>query len=417
MDQQLFVQNNNRTFPKEDRIFSLNSRAKAKMAEKGASHVANGVIGALLSEEGELVVFPSVVGQLKKLAPADYAEYAPIIGIPSFREAVKNGILGGYIPKKKTEVAGSIGGTGAIRNAIANYSAPKDRILTSDWYWSPYRIIAGELGREIDTYRMFDGKGEFDLKAFGEKARELAACQGRLMIILNTPAHNPTGYSLDDRDWKGLTKILTDITEDLGVRIVLLIDAAYMDFAGTPEESRAFLPWLDDLPEHVLPLIAYSASKGFTMYGMRCGALMCMAEEEEVLDEFRRACEFSSRGTWSNGVRAAQTVIANIHSDPSALGKLEKERAFYREMLAERGRVFEKALSSYGIKSVPFRAGFFSCIETDKAEELSLLLEESDVFAVPLKKGVRISLASITLKQCETVAEAVSAALNLPLPK
>ncbi|HML36327.1 MAG TPA: aminotransferase class I/II-fold pyridoxal phosphate-dependent enzyme [Bacillota bacterium] len=413
MEELIFVQGNNRTFPKEDRIFSLNQRAKSRAAEKGPDRVVNSVIGALLSEDGNLVVFPSVVEQIAKLTPVDYAEYAPIIGTAPFRATVKKAILGEYIPKRMTEVAGSMGGTGAIRNAVANYSAPGDKILTSDWFWSPYNIITSELGRSMDTYRMFDEKGEFDLNSFEQKARELAESQGRLMVIINTPAHNPTGYSLNDRDWEGVKRVLAEITRDLRVRPVLLIDAAYMDFAGTQDEIRSFLPWLDDMPENVLPLIAYSASKGFTLYGMRCGALMCMSADEKVLEEFRRACEFSSRGTWSNGVRAAQTVIAGLYADPPALAKLEEEREHYREMLAERGRIFEKAIASYGKKCVPFRSGFFVCIETERAEELSRLLEEADIFAVPLKKGVRVSLASISREQCERVAKTISTTLDI----
>ena len=33
-----------------------------------------------------------------------------------------------------------------------------EKVLTSDWHWSPYKILAGEIGREISTYELFDGQ-------------------------------------------------------------------------------------------------------------------------------------------------------------------------------------------------------------------------------------------------------------------
>ena len=66
-----------------------------------------------------------------------------------------------------------------------------------------------------------------------------------------------------------------------------MVDIAYLDFAGEAYEYRAFLKKLTGLPHHILPLIAFSASKGFTMYGMRCGALLCLAPTAELAKEFR----------------------------------------------------------------------------------------------------------------------------------
>ena len=40
------------------------------------------------------------------------------------------------------------------------------------------------------------------------------------------------------------------------------------------------------LDENILILIAFSASKGFTMYGLRNGALLCVTSKEEIAKEF-----------------------------------------------------------------------------------------------------------------------------------
>ena len=318
MSDYILAKQNGRTIPLEDKIFGISSRAKAMIAEKGADKVINATIGSLLDDEGKLVVLSSVVDTMKTLNPVDFADYAPIGGTPQFREAVKKAAFGSFQPSCFTEAVATPGGTGAIRNTISNYSRMGDKILTSDWHWAPYNTIAGELGRCIDTYPMFDENGMFHVNAFGEKVRELIAEQKSLVIILNTPAHNPTGYSLTLEDWSGVLNVLRG-EAGKAESIVLLVDAAYIDFAGDEEEYRRFLPELEKLPENILPIIAYSLSKTYTLYGTRCGAMICMAQTAEVAAEFRRVCEFSSRGSWSNSAKLAQVILSKIYADEELL--------------------------------------------------------------------------------------------------
>lgn len=84
-----FVKENNRVIPTEDKVFALSGRAKAAIAKKGKDAVINATVGALLDDNGDLVVMSSVVDAIKTLDPVDYAEYAPITGTPAFKDAVK----------------------------------------------------------------------------------------------------------------------------------------------------------------------------------------------------------------------------------------------------------------------------------------------------------------------------------------
>ena len=310
MSDYILAKQNGRKIPLEDKIFGISNRAKKMIAEKGAENVINATIGSLLDDDGKLVVLSSVVDVVKSLEPVDFADYAPIGGIPQFREAVQKAAFGGFQPKTVTEAVATPGGTGSIRNAIANYSAPGEKILTSDWHWAPYNTIAGEMGRSVDTYQMFDEDGSFNAAGFSAKVNGLVAEQGSLVIILNTPAHNPTGYSLSLSDWDQVMAAVKAAAAHAR-SIVLLVDVAYIDFAGDEEEYRRFLPKLEDVPENVLPIIAYSLSKTFTLYGTRCGAMICMAQTPEIASEFRRVCEFSSRGSWSNSAKLAQVILSN----------------------------------------------------------------------------------------------------------
>ncbi len=407
----ILAQQNDRIIPVEDKIFQLNGRAKKMIKEVGADKVINGTIGALLSDDGTLAVMKSVVESIRKLEDNDFAEYAPIGGIPSFKKAIEKAAFGDYRPKGYVETVATPGGTGGIRNVIANYSCCGDSIITSDWYWAPYKTLCKEQGRELITYKLFDEQGKFNFKSFVSIVEKVAKEQRRVTILLNTPAHNPTGYSLEDKEWDKIIEIL-NCENFKGIPISLFIDVAYIDFAGDPHEVRKFMPKLERLNENVLPIIGYSASKTFTAYGMRTGAMICIAKSKEIAQEFKSVCEFSARNTWSNCNRSGQQVVANIYEDSETLMAVEQERKIFRDILLERGKVFEEKSREVGLDIVPFDAGFFTCISCDNSEEVSENLARKGLFVVPLTKGIRISIASISKEQCVKAVEIISSVLK-----
>ena len=236
---------NGRVIPAQDKVFGISGRAKDAIKAKGHENVANATIGALLDDDGRLIVLSSVDGAVKNLKPVQYAEYAPIAGIPGFKEAVTKAALGDFKTDRHIGIVATPGGTGALRNTIANYSCPGDKILTHDWCWPNYQNIAAEQGRGFETFEMFDEAGKFNFADLEYKINKLLRIQDRLVLILNTPANNPTGYSLSVDEWQQVVAILNRVPDD---RIVaLLVDIAYIDFAGDEKEVRAFLPELEEL--------------------------------------------------------------------------------------------------------------------------------------------------------------------------
>ena len=410
MEEMIFASRQGRNIPKEDKIFGINNRAKAMIAREGKEKVVNATIGALLDDDGELIVLSSVNDVFKNLSPKEFAEYAPISGTPEFKKAVKQDALRGYEPKGFVEASATPGGTGAIRNTIANYTDRGDSLLVADWYWSPYGTIAAEQGRKVETFAFFNDERKFNAEDFKIKAESLLSRQQRLVIILNTPAHNPTGYSLTTEDWNNIKTVLEALPAEK--KITLLVDVAYIDFAGDEEEYRSFLPILEDMPENVLTLISHSLSKAYTLYGMRCGALICLAKTEEIAEEFKRVCEFSSRASWSNCARAPQVILSKIYSDPELKAKVFEERQGYREMLLRRGRAFEKAAAECGLEMVPFDAGFFASIPCSNPDEVAARLEKEGIFLVPLAKGLRVSVASVSEEVCCSLPARILAAMK-----
>jgi aromatic-amino-acid transaminase len=403
---------NNRVIPVEDKIFGINQKAKEMAAQAGADKVVNATIGSLLDDDGNLVILSSVVEVLKNLTPVDYADYAPIAGTPEFIKSIKKAAFGSFVPKAYTEAVATPGGTGAIRNTIQNYSKRGDQVLTSDWYWSPYSTIAQDIERSITTYTLFDAEGKFNIGSFESKVKELLAKQDDLIIILNTPAHNPTGYCFTMEDWNNIINAVNDAAKDSTKKIILLVDVAYLDYAGDEEEHRKFFPLLDNFPSNILVVVAYSLSKSCTMYGMRSGAMICMTQDKEIADEFKTVCAFSSRGTWSNCNRAAMATLSNIYADEDLLAKVTHERQGYCRMLVERGHTFANVAKEVGLKTVPFEAGFFVTVPCENADEVGLELQKEGIFTVPVGKGLRVSIAAISKERCRMLPPIMKKAID-----
>jgi len=393
-----------------DKLFGVSSLAKQRIAEIGKEKVIDSTIGVLLDDEGELIVLSSVVDVLKALAPKDYAAYAPISGVPAYLEAVKTAVFGDIPRKGHIEACYAPGGTGALRNAVSCYTKVGDSILTSDWHWAPYKMIAAEQERNLVTYTLFDEQGKFNQASFAEKLNEILKTQDQAMVIINTPAHNPTGYTFTLEDWDKVNEVLLGV--DSSKNIILVVDIAYLDFAGDAHEYRQFMTKLFDYPENILPMYAFSASKGFTMYGMRCGALVCVAPTAEIAKEFKDATAVASRASWSNGNRSAMETIARIFSDDALKAKVTAEREAYVNMLRKRGAAFTEAAKAAGLESCPFDSGFFITIPCENAEAVGKELQKYDIFAVVLGNGVRVSIASLSEEKCKMVPEKLAQAIK-----
>lgn len=404
-------QNGRTTIGAPDKLFGVSSRAKERIAQIGKENVIDSTIGVLLNDEGKLVVLDSVMEAIRALAPEDYAAYAPILGTPAYLESVKKAVFLDEMPENTyVEASYTPGGTGAIRNAISGYTKPGDKILTSDWHWNPYNLVAKELGREVATYTLFDENNKFNAPSFKEKLDDILSAQDEVVIIINTPAHNPTGYTFTEEDWN---QVLEAVSAYSDKKIALVVDIAYLDFSGDAKEYRFFLKKLTGLPQNILPLIAFSASKGYTMYGMRCGALLCMAPTAEIAKEFKDVMSVECRASWSNGNRAAMTVLASILQNQELKQKVDEERESYLRILRERGEVFMAEAEKAGLKTCPYDSGFFVTIPCANPEKVGETLQSFNIFTIPLGPGVRVSVASNTVEECRKMPAKIKEAIEL----
>lgn len=69
--------------------------------------------------------------------------------------------------------------------------------------------------------------------------------QNRLVIVINDPCHNPTGYSLSEDEWKKVISFLNECSKTHAV--VLLNDIAYIDFSSRQEKAKEYFAQFDQI--------------------------------------------------------------------------------------------------------------------------------------------------------------------------
>lgn len=394
-----------------DKIFGAAALATKAIEKFGKDKVTNATIGAILDENEKLVYLPTVKEVYSQLPDNEIIAYAPIAGLPDFLESVTTATFGKARPEGNITAVATAGGTGAIHHSIWNYTSEGDTVLTSNWYWGPYNVLCKDMLRKLDTYEMLDKDGKYNVPALEEKVRATLAKQDNLLLLLNTPAHNPTGYSLSDGEWD---KVITMLKSAAGAEknIILFVDVAYLDYAGEKEETRAFMKKFSNLPENILVIVGYSMSKGFTLYGQRTGAMIGISSSADVIQEFKDINLVSSRATWSNITRSSMKVLATVYNNPELLAKVEKERDDYYQMIKARADIFVQEAKEVNLPIIPYVAGFFLSIPVPNPDAVCEKLHEDNIFAVPLAMGVRIAVCAVPQNKMKGIATKVKKAID-----
>lgn len=394
-----------------DVIFGASAACAEAVKVHGPEKVTNATIGAIMDEEGKLACIPTMEKVFHTLPIADAIAYAPIAGLPGYLDTVIDLTFGENKPEGYLAAVATAGGTGAIHHAIVNYTEIGDQVLTSDWFWGTYNVLCQEQGRTLATYKLFDEEQNYNLPALAAKLEELFAKQDSLLVIINTPAHNPTGYSLSESDWEGVLDLCKSYAAK-GKKVNLLVDIAYIDYAGEKNECRRFMKQFSNLPENIFTMFAFSMSKGYTMYGQRTGAIIGLSSNKALVDEFVDVAKYSSRATWSNINRGAMSVLNTIQQDPALLETFEQEREALYEIIRDRAAIFMQEAEECGLNALPYKAGFFLSIPAKDSKAVCDELHKDLIFAVPLKAGVRIAVCSVPKKKMYGMAAKVLKALK-----
>lgn len=390
----------------KDAIFGASAACREAAAKYGAEKVTNATIGTMIDDEGKLACLPTMERVYRSLPMTDIIAYAPISGLPEYLDAVIDLTFADHKPEGYLGSVATAGGTGAIHHAVANYAERGTYVLTSDWFWGTYNVICNECGCKLTNYTLFDEQQHFNLASYTAKVDEILKGQDSLLVIINTPAHNPTGFSLTEEDWDGVLD-LTKAYAAKGKKMSILVDIAYIDYAGEKNETRKFMDKFAGLPDNVLIMFSFSMSKGYTMYGQRTGALIGLSSSKAVIDEFKEINKYTSRATWSNINRGAMTLLTKIQQDKAALAQFEKERDDFYKLIQHRGDIFMQEAKECGLNALPYKGGFFLSVPAKDPGAVCDELHKDLVFAVPLKLGVRIAACSVSTEKMKGIAAKV----------
>lgn len=387
--------------PGDDPIFSLNAEANRRAAQ--GEDVLNSTLGALMKDDGAMAVMPSVFEAFQRISPEAAAAYAPISGPPAFLDAVIEDLFGSGPLASSAVGAATPGGTGACYQAIVNFLEPGQKLLTTSFYWGPYRILAEHSSRGIETFEMFSPDGSFHCEALGSALDKMFDQQGRVLLVLNTPCHNPTGFSLDDKDWNDFVTIARRAAKK--GPLTVLFDFAYAKFA-----SPGSIRW----PRHVGRLqgeatlvFAWSASKAFAQYGARVGACIAIGTDEKENTRLRNALGFSCRGTWSNCNHLGMLAITELLCDPDLRQRSDAERDMLRSLLSERVDAFNELARARELAYPRYEGGFFVTVFSSDAKRVAASMREEGVYVVPVEGGVRVAICSTPTQRMEQLVDAL----------
>jgi aromatic-amino-acid transaminase len=396
--------------PSDDPIFALNKEATGRR-QKGES-IVNATVGALLDDDGKLSILPSAARAVHEVPAVEWATYAPIAGSPDFLRAVIDDLFASEPELKRTAIATATpGGSGALRHALANFIEPGHALLTTSWYWGPYQTLCDESDRKIESFEMFTADGGLDVGALDAAIARHLSTQKRALIFLNDPCNNPTGYSMTDDEWRAVVDRVGQRAADGPV--TLLVDCAYFLYGA--RDPRAFL-------RHLRPLVAggkanvlfaWSASKSFTHYGLRVGALVaCIADDAERAAT-EAALSYSSRGTWSNCSRGGLAAITRLLVDPDMARACDAEREALKSVLRSRVETFNRYAGERGLRYPRYEGGFFVTVFDDRPREKAEAMRTRGVYVVPqVRSGgggaLRVALCSVAERDVARLVEALA---------
>lgn len=394
----------------KDAIFGASAACREAAEKYGADKVTNATMGVMMDDAGKLASIPTMERVFRSLQIEDYVSYAPIPGLPAYLDAVIDLTFADQKPEGYFGAVATAGGTGAIHHAVANYAEHGNQVLTADWFWGTYNVICNECGCRLTNYKLFNDKQQFNIEDFSRQTADIMKSQDSLLTIINTPAHNPTGFSLTEEDWDQVLAVAKQYAAQ-GKKMSILVDIAYIDFAGEKNATRKFMKKFGSLPENVFIMFAFSMSKGYTAYGQRTGALVAVSSSQDVITEFKEINKYTSRATWSNINRGAMTMLARIQQDKTALKQFEQERDAFYQLIQGRGSLFMQEAEACGLDALPYKGGFFLSVPSSNPQAVCDKLHDDLIFAVPLKLGVRIAACSVSVAKMKGMAQKVKNAL------
>ncbi len=388
-------------------ILQLAKDAEAK--KQRDPNVINATIGMFYDEDRKVGGMPIVLNHIHDMTDTELLPYPTVDGGQLFKDNIISWVFKEFEALLRDNfyisACATPGGSGAIASTFAVYANPGDKVLVSDVRWQ-YDRFGDRAKLEMFEHNTFKN-GHFDVEAFKEKLGELCAMQKRVIVIINDPCHNPTGYTLSNVEWD---EIIASLNAFPNNDIVFLYDLAYLEFTSE-KNSRLKLSKLTTLLDHVLVVVAFSGSKTFGVYGLRLGAAIGLSKVKTTIDDFHLKFVNEARGSWS----ATPTIsisLFNAFAKKAERTKFVKALEATKSVVAKRSAIFKKEAADTGLETQPFSSGFYTIVKTDDPMGSFQKLIDKGIYTIPMRTGIRIALCSITIPEVTGLAVRIKQILS-----
>lgn len=378
-----FVRKNINNKQYVDNVFLVSSLAKKDVDGINAS------IGCLCNEDGSIFTFNTVYNNEKNISNINNATYANPVGNQKYLDVIKDFILDKHI-SINNQIIATAGGTGAIYTSIKSCLDEKDTIILPEIAWGNYSLIADELNLNVLNYDIYNLESLF---------KRIDEVKEKAFIVINSPCHNPCGLSYTLDEWK---KIIDKIN-NCGKEVILLNDVAYIDYSFN--DAKKYFDLFNTINDNVLVLIAYSCSKSFSYYGKRVGALVAINKDMDFLNSYINFCTRIARTTWSNVNNGAMQNIADVLENHFLDYNKEKNNAI--NLIKKRAELFLFQAKECNLNCYPYTEGFFVTLKIEdqkQRDDIHNRLIDNHIYAVKVKKGIRIGLCALSLKAIDGLA-------------
>lgn len=387
----------------------LSISARAKKAKLEFKDTIDGSVGAFYSEDKKLILYSGVDKYLKENASEELA-YPPCTGGDKYKESILKYLLQEkykyFNDKYSIGFSSTLGGTGACYFAFKLFSNPQDSILVPFPGWPNYDLLISTAGSKVIKYNLIDEHGKFDYLDLENKLNDLAKIQKDIILVINDPAENPTGYSMSKED---LNNLKNDLAKTKA-HVIVLFDIAYINYG--PNDPLYIFEYADTLSENVTSLFAFSLSKTLSVYGLRGGALFGFMKKDEC-DSFTKEANKLARGIYSCPTSVSIGVANTIFSNKDNTEKFNSELENNLKLLRKRDSLLINGLKEVGFKIIQTTSSFYVTFYANNAYELAEKLETKHVFLVPLSNNlIRIAVSGLTIEEISKLPSIIKEAYN-----
>lgn len=389
--------------PIVDTVFAIVAKASEDKKING-DIVVDATIGSLYGEDEKLVAYDCVFDHYDAIDHRTKARYAAsFTGNANFRKGVYDWVMYKTGSTLAHSVIATPGGTGAVSIGFTSFLDENETVILPDIAWGSYKLMASENNLRALYYKNFD-QDRFNLASLKECVEAVKKEQDRIVIVVNDPCHNPTGYSMSLAEWKQLIAYLNEVSKTH--HVILINDIAYIDYAFQGRiESRSYMGLFNDISDTVMVEICFSCSKMLTSYGLRCGAAILLSQKEKDVRDVEIIMEKKARATWSNIPNAAMENFVWAITEGKDLFLQEKEA--YVKLLKERSDLFLQEAKECDLPCYPYKEGFFITLQIEDnalRHTYHQALMDNHIYTVEVNHGIRIAICSLPMHKAKGLA-------------